>query len=538
MRRLVLNPFKGLMKRVDKRQIPQGYAQIADNCWFGRDDLRAVEQPKFIADLAKTGVQAIYRFGRSLVSDTQHWFHWTVPVDVAKGQIAGDTDEATFWTGDGVMKYTTAALGTAGGNLPSTARPVALPGPVTAPTAAPVTGTGTGTTTTKRQYAYTFISDIGFMTRESMPSPLREVDVVTDQHVALSGLEVVPSNSEPITGRRIYRAEAGALLFVDEINATTSTYTDTLKAADMVGRSECPSVTWTPPVDDLANLVNLPNGLMAGSSGYDVWICEAYRPYAWPHGYALDYPVVALVPFAQSLAALTTGTPYVLTGTDGSAMSQEQTKFLQPCVAKRSAVAAGDDVLYASNQGLCRIGSSGTGILTAALFTDTDWAALRPATIIGAWHDGRYVGSYDPGTGRRGFIFDPAASTWSDLPTFNATAFYSDPVTGKLFCCINDEIWEFRGAATRYALKYRGACQPGALRSFVAGRVVAAAYPITLRVRADEVVVDTIAVPDPEPFKIEVADGYDWEIEVETTNGVVLAVMLGASMEALADGGE
>ena len=528
---MILVPqFRGLVKRVEPGELSPEFATLAENCWFENGGVGPMRQPRFVVDLEKTNVKTIYRFGQQLDSETQWWFHWDKVVDVVKGQVAGDTEEATFWTGDGPPRFTTASLGTAGTNYPAVGRLLGLPPPVTAPTVTAVAETSSSTTTVRRKYAYTLVGNVGFMERESQPSPLATIDVVTNQHVALSNLATTSTNGEPVTARRIYRAEAGALIFVAEIGDTGTSFTDSVPSENLVGNGELPSMNWAPPPDDLENLVNLPNGMAAGSSGIDVWLCEPYRPYAWANSYAVDHKIVALAPFAQSVAVLTTGTPYVLSGVDPSAMTTEASKFVQPCVSKRSVWTTGDDVFFAGTDGLCMIGSSAPAIMTADIFTPEQWRSLRPETMVGVVHQGHYIGTYDPGTGRRGFALHLPSRSWTELPSFSATAFFKDR-SGKLFCCINDEVHEFRGSSALWTGRWRSKVFRTIDKTFVASRVVAPAYPVTQRVYTDGVLTDTIAVQDSTPFKLPQAQGTTWQIEVEFDRLVQPPLVLADTMD-------
>src|SRR5690606_11794456 len=112
--KLTWQTFTGIRPRVDPRLLPDGTAQRAENTYFDRGGVRPLETSRDVAGLPRATSLTIYRFGQSLNSETQYWFSWAGDVDVVKGPIADDTDERTYWTGDGPPKYTTASLGTAG----------------------------------------------------------------------------------------------------------------------------------------------------------------------------------------------------------------------------------------------------------------------------------------------------------------------------------------------------------------------------------------------------------------------------------------
>jgi hypothetical protein len=514
--------FSGIRPRVDSRLLPDGNAVQADNVLNERGGLRPIAGTALVQALAKVGVQTIYRFGQAIDSETQYWFHWTTDVDVVKGAIANDTEERTYWTGDGVPKYTTAALGTAGGNLPSASRPLGVAAPTAAPGLAP-SGSSSSTSQETRVYVYTFVTDKG---EESAPSLPGTINIVVGQGVTLSELQTTSSNAAVLASKRIYRAQRGKYLFVTEIPIATTSYTDNV-ASDALGEV-CPSVDWDMPPAAMFGLTSGPNGTMAAASGYDAMFCEPYRPHAWPAKYrrALDYPIVGVGQFGNSFVFLTTGFPYVMSGVHPANLSQETPKFYQPCASKRSIVSTGADVIYASPDGLCSIGSSGTKILTEGLFLPEDWRALAPETMLGAWHEGYYVGFHNPGSGVRGFMFNPGTQEWFSLPTLSATAVYRDTVTDALFVCVGDAVHKWRaGANLTYTWKSGDLVTP--LTDFVVARVTGD-YPVTFKFYRDGTLRLTKAVASDEPFKLPAGLGRKWAIELSGT-GAVLGVALAQS---------
>lgn len=519
--------FSGIRPRVDPRLLPDGSAQVAQNVYLERGGLRGILGLLDIAPLAKVGVKTIYRFGQALASATQYWFTWTDDVDVVKGPIADDTEERTYWTGGGAPRYTTAAIGTTGTDLPSASRPLGVPAPAMAPvlaaSGAPPADAGMET----RVYIYTFVTDMG---EESAPSGPTTVEIVVGQGVSVSGMDTAASNGAVLTHKRIYRAQRGPYLFVAEIPIATTQYTDTLASADL--GEVCPSVGWDMPSPSMTGLTGGPNGMMAAIDGYTVRFCEPFRPFAWPEAYSqtVDYPCVGLGQFGQAFVVLTTGLPYVMTGVDPAGITTTPAKFYQPCVSKRSIVSTGGDVIWASPDGLVSIGASDTQVLTQGLFTPTQWRALHPETIIGAWHEGRYVGSYDPGTGRVGFMLRPSTQEWIDLPQMAATAMYRDTVGDALYLCVGDRIMQFRaGSVLPFTWMSQEAVTP--LMTFSAARVTGD-YPITFTLYKDGAAVHTRAVTSDEPFRLPDGIGRSWEILL-TGSSAVLGAAIAESVEEL-----
>lgn len=513
--------FTGIRPRADVRLLPDGNAQVAQNIYTDRGGVRPLRGNRDIMPLAKSGVRTIYRFAQSLPYETQYWFHWTTDVDVVKGPIANDTNERTYWTGDGAPKYTTNALGTAGSNLPSGWRPLGVPGPTNPPTLG-ASGTVTGGKET-RVYIYTFVTDMG---EESEPSPAGTITMQVGQAVNLSSMQTATSNSAVLTSKRIYRAQQGRYLFVAEIPASSTTYSDSL-ASDSLGEA-CPSVGWNVPPATMFGLVGGPNGVMAAIDGYTVRFCEPYRPHAWPSRYSqtVSYPTVAIAQFANSYLVLTAGFPYRIDGVTPGSMSMTAQSFYQPCVSKRSVVSIGTDVIWASPDGLVSTGAGGDQVLTESLFTAEDWLALNPSSMIGEWHEGYYVGFYTVGGTTRGFMLHFATQQWVDLPSIAATAMYRDTIGDALFLCVGDRIQKFRaGTYLSYTWKSQEVVTP--LSDFVAARVTGD-YPVTFKLYKNKALRHTKVVQSDEPFKLPPGLCRQWEIELSGTNAVLGVVLSSA----------
>lgn len=521
--------FSGIRPRIDPRLLPDGSAQTARNMYTDRGGLRGIRGQGGGLALMKTGVKTIYRFGQALESSTQYWFSWTDDVDVVKGPVADDTEERTYWTGGGAPRYTTAAIGTMGSDLPSGSRPLGVPAPVLAPVlaadGAPPPDAGMET----RVYIYTFVTDMG---EESAPSGPTSVDIVVGQGVKITNMDTSASNGAVLSNKRIYRAQRGVYLFVAEIPAATTQYTDTLASADL--GEMCPSVGWDMPSASMTGLTGGPNGMMAAIDGYTVRFCEPFRPFAWPQAYSqtVDYPCVGLGQFGQSFVVLTTGLPYIITGTDPAMVSMAPAKFYQPCVSKRSIVSTGGDVIWASPDGLVSIGASDTQVLTQDIFTPSQWrTAIQPETLIGAWHEGWYIGSYvSLSYGRQGFMFRPATQEWIDLPQMVATAMYRDTVGDALYLCENDQVVQFRGGME---LPFTWVSQETVTPylNFSAARVTGS-YPVTFTLYRDGSSVYTREVTNDEPFRLPSQLGRTWEIAL-SGSGVVLGAAIADSVEEL-----
>ena len=110
--------FGGISPKVSARLLADKQAQKAINVNLTSGELRPLRDNLRIGNnlLQKSGVKkSIYRFGQDL-DETRYWFHWTTDVDVVRGNIADDTSERTYFTGDGAPKYTYSPLAITGGS--------------------------------------------------------------------------------------------------------------------------------------------------------------------------------------------------------------------------------------------------------------------------------------------------------------------------------------------------------------------------------------------------------------------------------------
>ena len=267
--------FKGIAPRAEPRLLQENQAQVALNCKLWHGSLRPLQANLFVGNLSKPGViQTIHRFGHATPSDTQYWFHWASDVDVCRGQVFGDVQERTYYTDGTLPKVTDGTLALSGGgtNYPNASYTLGIPQPAAAATVA-LNGVGTGIAET-RVYTYTLVSAWG---EEGKPAAASApIDVLPGQTVDLSALSGAPTGAHNIVTKRIYRSVSGsfgtAYLFVAEIAVATTSYNDAV-AADNLGE-QLPSLAYSMPPATLKGLISLPNGMMAGFDGKDVYFCE------------------------------------------------------------------------------------------------------------------------------------------------------------------------------------------------------------------------------------------------------------------------
>jgi hypothetical protein len=538
--RIAQRIFSGIAPRLDPRRLGESNAQTALNCDLRNGTLRALRGTSAVWALTKPGtIRTIYRFGQTISDEALYWFHWADDVDVCRGQIAGDTDERTYFTGDstfGHPRVTKASIALIGGtDYPMASYRLGVPFPAAAPNLVSVTGVGDGVVET-RQYVYTYVTGDG---EEGPPSLPRQVNAKEGQTVNLSGLLVPPAGDYNITSKRIYRtvstdATPTDYQFVAQISEATTTYADSKLARELA--EVIPSMDWEPPPAGLQGLVNMPNGMMAGFLDNDVYFCEPYRGFAWPSKYrqACDAPVVGLGVFAETLVVVTRANPVIMYGSDPGTIVVRKSELAEAGVSKRGIVSMSGGVLYPSPNGLVKISPAGGSLITEGIIDKEFWTSLNPASIEAYHYDGRYIGFYDNGT-PAGFQFDPADGNQPfSMLEAHADAGYTDMVRDSLYLNVAGTVrqWDEGGAPYTYTWRSRVNELPHEC-NFGWGQVIAGAYPLTLKVYADGVLKHSQVVASREPFRLP--SGFvalDWELEL-TGTAKVTAVYLAQGIDEL-----
>lgn len=430
MATLKLIQFSGEIPRLLPRLLPDTAAQRVENVRLDDGGLTPIRKARLEETIVGVDpIETIYKFGNT-------WLAWDAVVNAVPGPVATDR---LYYTGDGAPKM---RVGTDIYDLAMTAPTVAL--------TASLSGAGSGDIITQL-FVYTEVTAFG---EESEPCPVsNEVSWQSGKTVTLSGFRNPPTGRN-ITKQRIYRSQssvsAGTDLFlIAERSASNANYTVTAGINDFA--EGLPSRDWNPPPSGLSGLISLPNGMMAGFVGKDLYLCEPFRPHAWPEKYVLtmDYDIVALGAFGTTIVVMTTGVPYVVTGTAPENMQQERTENNLPCINARGVVDLGTAVAYPSYDGLVVVGPGGAQVATANTMTRNAWLKTGPATFVAGQYSGRYFASYEyieaDGTPSAGtFIFDLAGEIPFVLrSSMKADACFYDIPTSALYMLVGAKIYEF-----------------------------------------------------------------------------------------------
>lgn len=531
MAAVTVRAFNGISPKTPPRLLQDTQAQTAFNAQVHIGSLKPIKGLGTSVAVVNASAGTIYKFGQDSTDESAGWLYWSTDVDVARGQINGDTEEWTFYTGDGYPKairagYTASPI-PMGQAFPDTALTTTLGAdPDDAATLIKET----------RVYTYTYVRNVGARSIESAPAPASEpVDVYPGQEVTLSSF-VAPSSPYAADTVRIYRSVSGEFLFVAEITLATALadYTDAIDPENL--GEIIPSLSWLPPPDNLAGLINLPNGIMAGFSGRDVYFCDPYIPHGWPDEYrqTLDYPIVGLGRMNTTLAVLTKGTPYFIQGSFPDSMVVVKSDIEQACSSKRSIVSFNGVVFYCSPDGLVMLSSNGSRIITENMFTYDQWQAqIDPESVQAYHHEGKYVAFYNNGTTAGNFVYDTITGQFSFNSGYYPVA-YQSLRNDKLYVKNTTAVqpWQ-EGSDLSYTWKSKKFTMPQVLGMSCA-QVEAEAYPVTLRVYADGVQILAQVVASRFPFRLPAVAARDWEFQVEGDKEV-FSVSLAQSMGELAN---
>lgn len=359
-------------------------------------------------------------------------------------------------------------------------------------------------------YVYTFVSAYG---EEGPPSPASTV-ITTDDNMSVSITQMETSTTKSNvnfgTGakKRIYRSNTGSnttqFQFVGEVPMATATFTDSSKNSELA--EVIPSTTWIAPPDDdtslypdgpMKGLIAVQNGIFAGFTGNRVCFSEPYQPHAWPADYriGIEEPIVGIKTTSNGIIVTTTSTPYLVTGSDPSAMVAIKIETAAKCTSRRSMVDMGEYIIYSSPDGLMAVTGASARNLTEGLITPTQWQDdYYPNTIEGFYWQGRYVGFFNTGSGFGGFIFDPRDDGSLALTNLDASALirggFTDPDDNELYLIIGNKLKKFQGSSTNlsYNWKSKEFYTPRPV-SFGFAKIDAEAYPVSFKVYGDGSVI-------------------------------------------------
>lgn len=400
MTALVLQHFQGMYPRYGEQVISDNSASIARNCRLLSGELQALKKPVILADLTDEAF-AIERVFKVLTETGFFYRAFDDPtIDFVKAPLVNDTYNRHYWTSEtDYPRYADETVLEAGG----AGYRLGVPAPASAPTVTPA-ATG-GVLEETRVYVYTYVTSYG---EESAPSPPTIAAGNADGTWTIGGMATtIPDSTErPTVAKNIYRTITGTTgsveyFFVAQVSLATASYVEAASDTDVVSMNTIlPSESWNEPPQYMRGLIAHPNGFLVGFLGRDVYMSVPYRPHAWPVEYILStsWDIVGLGIVGQSIAVLTKGNPYTLSGVRPEAMSFVASDTPEPCLSRFGIVSTSSGVIYPGPDGLMLNNGAGqTTNLTKKLLSRRDWKQLyRPEQISAARHESQYVAFINP----------------------------------------------------------------------------------------------------------------------------------------------
>lgn len=381
-----------------------------------------------------------------------------------------------------------------------------------------------------RTYIYTYVTD---RDEESAPSPAVATPLKIDQNDNVLVEWVAPPGNRPDINRvRIYRNSAGNtssgfMLIHPLVDITVTNKYDAGKAnpnyldnfADDRLGEPCPTFNWEMPPATMKGLVALPNGIMAGFVGNSIYFSEPNIPYAWNPDYTvvIEYEVVGMVAFGQSIFVGTKGNPYVINGVDSAGMSAMKLELNQSCVSKRSLKTIGSSVIYASPDGLVLYQNGGANVYTSGIISKADWQALTPSSIKGVEFENRYYAFYSGGC----LIFDLTSGSYTKSDQ-TADAVFSDRTSDTLFILTGTTI---KNASTLSGTALTGSYKSRVYRFpkpvalawlYIDADTALSASTTTVKLYRDGTLIMTKSIVNNNPVRLPAGIGTEWQVWLES----------------------
>jgi hypothetical protein len=404
-----------------------------------------------------------------------------------------------------------------------------------------------------RTYIYRLKNKFGQYSAGSYPSNLVELDAQSSVVVSL------PTAFPPeygITEIEVFASETNSDISgnhqdnewfsVGSVPVGTSSFLD---AYNELGE-EIDSLDFESPPDNLRDIHYWRTGELIGLS--DTLVCFSMRGnfHNWPEEsrHELhDMPRAVLVGSAYGFVA-TDGRPAIITLSAnceaGSChkINDSLTPDPHPIVSCRSAAIHNDHGIWATKDGLLMImPNGGTRLLTADYYTQDQWRALKPETMVGAVHDGVYYGF----TSEIGIRLRLPDSTYAKQDDAMLTTLkFSQGVPTALYRSFNDEfylqfadgVYWWNEGTEFMTLKWHSATfDMPAITSFTAYKVMHNHADVTVRHWVDDELIDIELVQSNRPLRLPISNGLNWQVEIET-QGEVNEYHIATSVRDLSEG--
>lgn len=439
--KISLSKFGGMAPKYDETQLPEGFASLARNV---RIDVGGVKPLRhFVTDESITPVTDAISLYHYDAFDL--WLLSTIDKEYCSTVLPNDPHKRLFITDE---EYPKVRSNTSEYRL-------GIPTPTILTAEVTVTGDLSDPLLVESpSYVATYVNAWG---AEGPPSaPIPADDNIGPGFSCTLSLDSVPVGDYNLGAGamvRIYRtASSGSTteyLFVGEVDISLFTLVDTVDTSAL--QEPLPSADWVGPPDDdvvlwpegpLRGVIDVGNGVLAGFSGKTLHFSEAYVPHGWPLDYRIPGPdtIIGLVSVARGILVLTTGRPWLATGTSPSSMVRVTIESNHSCTSAKSIVDMGAFAVWASPDGICASDGSEPTLLTKNILDKDSWATYAPTTIRAAHYKGMYIIACDGE--RDGAMFSMDGAGTMQMVEFDAPLkimdfhYFLEP--DELFCLMSD----------------------------------------------------------------------------------------------------
>ena len=398
--------FGGMVPATDDRLLPDSAAALSRNCYLYTGQLVGMVAPKLIRNMINSDYGKAFRIPKNYY-DAEHiedayWMEFvSIDTDVIRSPTVDDQYDRYYWVSpleppkvnslDRIIAGQPAYL-------------LGVPQPAAAPGIASITG-GVGAIET-RSYVVTWVTAFGEEGQPSLPTSSAGKNDATWNLTLTPPLPVDVTNYN-LSKVRIYRTQVSTdsadFFFVIELPVTTTTYADSITNSVVASNEIMASTDWQGPPSDLLGWVTMPNGMIAGWKGSELWFCEPFRPHAWPAAYSsvVEYPIIGLGVINQTLVVCTAGYPIVATGIHPDSISMSKLASFEPCMSRGSILSVPEGVFFASPNGLILVANGVASLVTEGLVQKDEWNNYNKIATLRATRMGS--GYYAFGSERVGF---------------------------------------------------------------------------------------------------------------------------------------
>lgn len=165
---------------------------------------------------------------------------------------------------------------------------------------------------------------------------------------------------------------------------------------------ECLTEEYEPPHDCMTDLHYCGNGQLGGLVKSELWLSEPLKPHAFPEAYRYGRfkgKPIRFLATEQIGYVLTDECPAVIQLQEPpNPQGQRAVAIIDeplPIISYQSACVYNGSCFYASQDGLVMVSGNQARVITTELYSQDQWLALAPWTMIGVVHDGYYFGFSD-----------------------------------------------------------------------------------------------------------------------------------------------